>query len=245
MQSQQELASQQTMAYQIPTADPRSGYTGQPGTSGQAGNWSGSYPSQSAGTGPNSYSPAPTAPAAAGSGYTDYGEQPAQPAGNPYGSYVSAAPADGYPAAAASHPAGDVAYGSYLTGRETQAYSQPPAAQAPVHAAPVYDSQQHQQGTAGYASPASYGMDYYNGNGNGGANGGPANGYAQQPGATGGYQNGAPGQPDYPPAGYPTEHYDQQGYRPADTTAAHQEQPDYGTPDPGYGAGSYGTYPGY
>ena len=201
------------------------------------------------GTGPNSYRPA--APAA---GYQGYPEQPSSPpSGNPYGSYVSA-PADSYQA---SRPSGDGGYGSYVNSAETQAYAQPPAAQAPMHAAPVYEN----GAPGGTAYPAA---------------GGPAAGYgASWPGGTGypgqgsapaGYQGGSPGEPGYAAghngngqhgnghngnghngAGHISSAgpYDHQSYLPPEGSGAAPDQGGYGGHDAGYGSGGYGNYPGY
>ncbi len=196
--------------------------------------------------------------AAPAAGYQGYPEQPSSPpSGNPYGSYVSAA-ADSYQA---SRPSGDGGYGSYVNSAETQAYAQPSAAPAPMHAAPVYEN----GAPGGTAYPAA---------------GGPAAGYgASWPGGTGypgqgsapaGYQGGSPGEPGYAAghngngqhgnghngnghngagpissAGHAAGPYDHQSYLPPEGSGAAPDQGGYGGHDAGYGSGGYGNYPGY
>ena len=271
----------QTAAYPTMTRpggpDPRSapapGYENGRSASRPA-NWEGGYGQSQAGggvsggavnggangTGPNSYRPA--APAA---GYQGYPEQPSSPpsppssppAGNPYGSYVSA-PADSYQA---SRPSGDGGYGSYVNGAETQAYAQPPAAPAPMHAAPVYEN----GAPGGTAYPASGGPAAgYGASWSGGT------GYPSQGPAPAGYQGGSPGEPGYPAGhngnghngngqhgnghngaghvssnGHAPGPYDQQPYLPPEGSGAAPDQGGYGGQDSGYGAGGYGSYSGY
>jgi hypothetical protein len=208
------------------------------------------------------------APAPAAASY-HYGEPPLANS-NPYGSYVSA-PVDGYPAAAASsHPDSDVAYGGYPAGQDTQRYSQPPprhlaAAPPPVgpsgHATPLHPvpmyaapvpSAPTDQPAPGYEeyrydAPGSNGVS---GDYGGGSSGEPA---AAVPGppeggrgqSAGGYQGGRHSHADYPPAAQNGRPYDQPAYLPTDSAGPQHDQPGYGTPDSGYGAGTYGSYPGY
>ncbi len=126
---------------------------------------------------------APQYPAGGGVGQDGYaaGYAPAQPpvpAGNPYGSYVTPAPArHGDPAA----------YGYLPPSQETQQYSQAPQQ---VHAAPVYE------GGAQYAAPS-----HPYGPGQPGGYPVPAGGQYPQPAGADG------GQGQYPEPGYGTESY--------------------------------------
>ena len=204
------------------------------------------------GTGPNSYRPAASA-----AGYQSYPGQPSSPpSGNPYGSYVSA-PADSYQA---SRPNGDGGYGSYVNGAETQAYAQPSAAPAPMHAAPVYEN--GAPGGTAYPAAGGPGAGY-------GASWPGGTGYPGQGSAPAGYQGGSPGEPGYPAghngngqhanghngnghngagqinsAGHAGP-YDHQSYAPPEGSGAAPDQRGYGGHDAGYGSAGYGNYPGY
>jgi hypothetical protein len=248
--------AQPAPVYPAPAAapDPRSGYGAQSGSgpldrTGGYGQQPGS--ANGSGSGTDNYRPAPAA-----ASYQDY-SQPSQPVGNPYGSYVSPE-TESYPVPGAASPghqgsdAGDG--GGYLSGQETQQYSQPqarhlapapdPHLSMPVHAAPVYDSPLHtpaptqpHPAQGAQAPMAGYGEGWY---GTSAENAG--GGYSSQAPAAGSYGNGDSG---YAPVSHNGGQYDQPTYLPADSPGIPQDQHGYGTPDSGYGAEAYGGYPGY
>jgi hypothetical protein len=108
----------------------------------------------------------------------------------------------------------------------------------PIHAAPVPAGPEQ--------GPGDYGRSWYGtplastpGNDHD-----PAPGL-YPPSAAEGYPAGVYGAVEDPAAAYSGSLYDQSAYQPADAPGGQQDQNGYGTPDSGYGAGTYGSYPGY
>jgi hypothetical protein len=128
-----------------PAADVRSGYGSQP-PAGRPAERAPGYGQPSGSPDRGARTP-PGGPA----GYPAYAQESAQPAGNPYGSYVSD-PADNYPQPAA--------VGYYPASPDTRQYGEPPARQLaaeaqrpePVYAAPVYETPAYE--TPVYETPA-------------------------------------------------------------------------------------------
>jgi hypothetical protein len=179
--------------------------------------------SQPGGTGPmpayteptRQFSAYPTAADAASSPPGGYPVQPAVPAGNPYGSFVSQ-PAASYPpqAPAASQP--DSSYAGYTDHGQYGAadpgwYGVPP---------PAGGTSQGQAGPALGTGPGGYQL---------------TNGPDQAAGYYPGYQAGPPETAAYPQPVYPATQYEQRGYGGQEAAYGRDGYQGY----PGYGASGY------